>query len=57
MDPISDQVSECAAQALPRAAGVRLVPRDSAQLAHWLAEGHMAMDQFEHPDEEVGLRY
>ena len=56
MDPITDQVSECAAQALPRAAGVRLTPRDPAQLAHWLAEGHAEMDQFERPDESEGLR-
>ncbi|KZV60724.1 putative cytochrome P450 phenylacetate 2-hydroxylase [Peniophora sp. CONT] len=56
MDPITDQVTECAAQALPRAAGVRLTPRDPAQLAHWLAEGHADMDQFERPDESEGLR-
>ncbi|KZV69573.1 cytochrome P450 [Peniophora sp. CONT] len=55
MDPITDQISECAAQALPRAAGVCLTPRDPAQLQHWLAEGHVAMDQFEQPDEDAGL--
>ena len=51
MDPIEDQALECAAQALPRAAGIRLVPRDAAQLTHWLDEGYTVMDQVELSDE------
>lgn len=47
MDPINDQALECAAQAMPRAAGVRLVPRNPAQLADWLDEGYEALGQFD----------
>ena len=54
LHPITDQVSECAAQALPKAAGVRLTPRDPDALARWLADGHQLMDQFERPDASVG---
>ena len=46
MDPIMDQALECAAQALPRATGVRLIPRDSAQLAHWLDGGYESAGHF-----------
>ncbi|KZV72553.1 putative cytochrome P450 phenylacetate 2-hydroxylase [Peniophora sp. CONT] len=54
LDPITDQISECAAQALPKAAGIRLTPRDPEALTRWLAEGHQLMDQFERPDASVG---
>ena len=54
LHPITDQVSECAAQALPKAAGIRLTPRDPDALARWLADGHQLMDQFERPDASVG---
>ncbi|KZV69622.1 cytochrome P450 [Peniophora sp. CONT] len=47
MDPVEDQAAECAAQAIPRATGVRLVPRDLKQLAHWLEEGYEIMGQSE----------
>ena len=50
LDPIADQESECAAQALPRAAGVKLVPRNPTQLAEWLAEGYKDMDNYEQDD-------
>lgn len=57
MDPVEDQAAECAAQALPRAAGVRLVPRDSTQLAQWLDEGCETMGQSEQADGDEEARY
>jgi hypothetical protein len=49
MDPIDDQVSVCDPQALPWAAGIKLTPRDPEELAKWLTEGHMELDQWERP--------
>ncbi|KZT64715.1 cytochrome P450 [Daedalea quercina L-15889] len=53
MDPIADQISECDAQALPKASGVRLRPRDRGALQWWISEGHVHLDQFDRPDESI----
>jgi hypothetical protein len=55
VDPIFDQISLCASQALPKATGVRLIPRNPEQLARWIDEDHASMDQFERADETIGL--
>ncbi|KAF7307885.1 Cytochrome P450 phenylacetate [Mycena kentingensis (nom. inval.)] len=51
MHPLDDQVSACDPQALPLAAGIKLVVRDSEALGKWLEEGHTEMDQWEQPNE------
>ncbi|VDC06288.1 unnamed protein product [Peniophora sp. CBMAI 1063] len=56
MDPITDQALECAAQALPRATGVRLIPRDSAELAHWLDGGYESSGYFGSQEMDEGSR-
>ena len=53
LHPITDQISECDAQALPKASGVRLTPRDPEALQRWIAEGHTSLDQFDRPDESI----
>lgn len=49
MDPILDQVSQCDGQALPCAAGIRMVPRNPEQLAAWISEGHQSLQDFDAP--------
>lgn len=48
--PMDDQVSACDPQALPLAAGIKLTARDPDALAHWLADGHRELDQWDRPD-------
>ncbi|KAJ3521316.1 hypothetical protein NM208_g13350 [Fusarium decemcellulare] len=36
MDPVKDQVFSCDAQAVPRATGVRVIPREPEKLAQWM---------------------
>ncbi|KAJ6600148.1 cytochrome P450 [Mycena sp. CBHHK59/15] len=43
-------VSACDPQALPLAAGIKLTARDPDALAHWLAEGHRELDQWDRPN-------
>lgn len=56
MDPVEDQAAECAAQAIPRAAGVRLVPRNSTVLARWLEEEYESMGWSEQADGDEEAR-
>ncbi|KAJ6787993.1 hypothetical protein PWT90_01105 [Aphanocladium album] len=49
MDPVYDQVSPCERQAVPCATGIRAVPRNPEQLAHWLNEGHQSLQDFVAP--------
>ncbi|KAJ7430348.1 putative cytochrome P450 phenylacetate 2-hydroxylase [Mycena galericulata] len=48
--PIDDQVSAADPQALPLAAGIKITVRDPVALAHWLAEGHRELDQWDRPN-------
>ncbi|CZR69413.1 uncharacterized protein PAC_19313 [Phialocephala subalpina] len=47
MDPIKDQISDCDAQAVPFAVGIRLIPRNPDQLNFWIKEDHRTLQEFD----------
>jgi hypothetical protein len=49
-DPIADQCSECDPQAIPLAAGIKVIPRDPEALARWIADAPTMLDQFDQAD-------
>lgn len=46
MDPIKDQVSPVEAQGVPRATGIRVTARNPEQLAGWLEQGHLDLQDW-----------